>query len=647
MGQIMSPGPRVAWSVVALVVLAAEGAWAQGQGTVVPASAAAPATAAPTRVAEGALGRLVPSDAALYFHYEADVTRRMAELLPGFRDALATSGFFDSFTDAFLASLKRLRDALAERAQAEPNERARERFAAEVQRLDQEIQRRGFDGKQWERILADIEWWKLFTREIAVVARVQPSGQREWLFALRSTEDERDQRLAELQQALYGLGAVIPGLELLVSERHGVPVTVLFSVFTPGDELCIGGVGDVVLVATSRGLLRRACQLAEGAGSDVGLAGLPRFRASVDALAHSAEFFGDTPFSTAGFQFLVEPARLLHEVAAVRGLRRYTLAGDVVNDEILYASTTEFVDVEGGEDGDVDEGADVVDEGADVAPVAEIFLERAELRDFAELVPSGVDWFSASTGSEPELTYEFLVSVLRQSMLIDDAVVDQLELQAEELTTRIRSLLLNQLTGRRAVFRRGGSWVAVWEFAKPLRAATDAWKELATYLDETARTVFKESPAGGDLRELSGPFPLSPTLTVGAVGDLFVIATSPDALKGVRQARRGVNTILSDTAFAGRWPEVAGELHAVSYGDAATLVGWLAAGFRVGPGLLRTTVPLEDTVLAPLLGALERLAPALGKLDFVGTSVARTVRDGNRLQGAGRIQLQSPGRRGF
>ena len=612
-------------------------------------------------VAPGELGRLVPSDSALYFHYEADEASRLSELLHGFRESLRSAGFFDTFTEAFLASLKDLRDVLSQRAGGEPDERARERLVLEVERIDAEILRRGLDGAEWERILVGVDWWKLFAKEIAVAARVQ-GGQREWLFAFRSTESERDQRLAELQQVLYGLGAVIPGLELLVSTWHGVPVTVLYNVFSPGEELCIGGTGDVVFVATSRSLLRRSCQLALQGGSDLGVTRLPRFTTAMSDLAHAAEFFPERGFSSAGFQFLVEPARFLHELSSLRGLHRYTLAGDIADADIVYASTTEFSDNVGSID---DEGGDETeeheDEVVDVPSLDEVFLARMDINDFARFVPSGVDWFAASSGSEPELFLEFLLAVARQSRLVDDAALKRFDLQTEDTSARFRTLLLSQLTGRRAVFHLDGSWAVVWEYAKPIRGGLDGWNELAAHLDEVAPTVFKASPAGATLREVNLPLDaygglealepflgeFGPSLTVGSLDNVFVIASSADTLARIRHARTGEATVLGDPSFKAAWPKVSGELHAVSYGEASRLVAWLAAGIRTGPGVLRSVASLEDSLLGPLLGGITRLAPAVGRLDFLGTAVARTIRVDNRLHGAGRIQLESSTRRGF
>lgn len=211
------------------------------------------------------LGRIVPSDAAFYFHYSLDAEGPLTARLQMLRRALVESGMVRAFRDRLDSSYVEGKVALEKRAAQEVRKPVKERMAKEIEAISAEILRRDLDSLEWDRILGRLQVWDLISREGILAARVQPGwgqapGRRQWLLAFRvGTPMERRARLNELREVLTGLAAVLPDVEMLSSQRRGSEVVVLYNIFDPSEELCIAGADDLVLLTTARGLLGAPC----------------------------------------------------------------------------------------------------------------------------------------------------------------------------------------------------------------------------------------------------------------------------------------------------------------------------------------------------------------------------------------------------
>ncbi len=178
------------------------------------------------------LSQAVPSDVSLYFHARmpADSVGGASALVEVGR-ALSTASFiapFASYLDEVILARKR-------------------------RALDPELE-------YWRKLLEKRAWWRLFRREFFLAGRLEIS-RRAWLMGFRVAPGECELFLSTMREMLQAFGAIIPGSELSVGQRDGLRITCLYRLFDPSLEFCVAGGDGLILVSTSRSLLRHSMQL--------------------------------------------------------------------------------------------------------------------------------------------------------------------------------------------------------------------------------------------------------------------------------------------------------------------------------------------------------------------------------------------------
>ncbi len=245
------------------------------------------------------LSRAVPSDVSLYFHARlpADSVDGASALVEVGR-ALSTASFiapFASYLDEVVLARKR-------------------------RALDPELE-------YWRKLLEKRAWWRLFRGEFFLAGRVE-IFRRAWLMGFRVAPGECELFLSTMRELLEAFAAIIPGSQLDVGQRDGSRVTCLYRMFGPSREFCVAGGNGLILVSTSRNLLRHSMQLLSGESSDVSFA--LSLAAEVDAadvssseraslawLASRSRFLAlptTDQASVAGFELMVKPSALFADV---------------------------------------------------------------------------------------------------------------------------------------------------------------------------------------------------------------------------------------------------------------------------------------------------------------------------------------------
>lgn len=195
-----------------------------------------------------ALDRAVPSDVGLYFHARMpiDSTGESVSALAEVRRALSTAGF--------MAPFARYLDEVV--------------LAKERRALDPELE-------YWRQFLEERAWWRLFESEFFLVGRLEfklpEEGiyRRAWMMGFRVAPRERELFLSMFRELFEAFAAVVPGSELDEGRRDGSRVTCLYNLLPPSREICTAAHGGVVLVSTSRSLLRQSLQLLSGETTEV------------------------------------------------------------------------------------------------------------------------------------------------------------------------------------------------------------------------------------------------------------------------------------------------------------------------------------------------------------------------------------------
>src|SRR5690606_33640206 len=366
--------------------------------------------AAPRAHAFDSLRECVPPESFLLIAWRSAPERGYIDReLADVRDALRASDFLDRVIAEAQAS-----SPPADAADGEPE---------------------GFELEWWRDALARVEWWRLVHTEGAIGFRVGPTGRIELLIALDAgSASARDESLLALREILHGLAAVFETYELVEAPREGVPTTVLYGLEDPGEQICLGGYDDVVLIATSSHLLRQSIELLEGRGSARPLIDTPEYRASRKTLERS---LGDST-GIGDFEVWFRPGESLEGERALTAISRWHLLFSDREQRLDWACELEL---------------DAADEENFLALA---FEDQEPIADLLARVPRDVHSFSVESGARPDLWYRWLVelsSVLSGGPLLADLV----QRAQGEARFDLEADLLRHLTGRRLslVFEEG------------------------------------------------------------------------------------------------------------------------------------------------------------------------------------------------
>jgi hypothetical protein len=586
---------------------------------------------------EDSLGRVVPSDSVLSLRLRLDRTGPYAACARAVVDAARKADLIGEFT-AHIQGLRREEAALLEaRARDEKDGPAKESLARAVRYLQKSIRATDLDVARWSQVLGRVNWLELLAQELVVAARVE--GERlEWLLASRLEAGDVPARLHELKGVLYGFGAVIPDLAYSSSASEDLDVTLVVNEADPGEEICLAGTQDLILVTTSSRLMRRVLSLLKERGTDVGLVHLPEYRAALSSLSAESPLFPGGRTSLGDFQLLIRPgAPAGGGLSLAADLESFVAAGEVGPAGISWVFRAAFR-----EPG----GAGSAPAAAGAGALRKMLLEQPALGDFARLVPGDSSAFAATGGSSASAQLALVEGFLRSSIPGGQPLIERLE--AEPWYRRARDGLLPYVSGRRFVSAAAGRFAVLWELSSP-EAARNAWDDLSTALERAGIGGALESgaalPGGASLRSaVSAERGGAPVF--GVAGDAFAVASDIDALAAMLRVRRGEAPALGDRPeLVERLELPSAELQSVYQGDVGELFGWLGRGLALLPGLAKGYLGESDeAALRPLLGSVARLGEAAGGLDFLGTVTGYGVREGSAYRGAGRITLEGTGK---
>ena len=139
--------------------------------------------------------------------------------------------------------------------------------AAENQ-LDEKAQKDRADSVRgevahWVDVFASVEWRRLISNECAVGLRYEFLD-TELVALFRVDPADRAQLSGQLTRVLEEIAARGGDFEMLDSTRLGIATVVVQSRTDPRAQICVGGLADVVAVATSSTLLRQSLRLLAG-----------------------------------------------------------------------------------------------------------------------------------------------------------------------------------------------------------------------------------------------------------------------------------------------------------------------------------------------------------------------------------------------
>jgi hypothetical protein len=572
------------------------------------------------------LGAGIPADSHFYLHWRSEPgAGLMDRRFSGLRDALRASGFVDEYVRALGSGLSGERKEVFD-----------------------------IEARQWRKVLDGIDWWDLLRREVALGGRLGVGGQREWVFLARVGESRRDQLLYAFRDLLYWVSASLDQKsEMMIADRDGARTTVLYTLPAPQKpeemwEVCVGGQGDVIALATSVGpaplvyravpLVRRSLQLLEERSSELGLIYGEEYRRSRESLREGDGAPAGEPDSR--LELLVRPARLYSSVREIAILQSFHFSARAAGDRLDCAYRI-----------DIDADAD----GA----LGRALARRPPAADLLARVPRGVKAFQVCAGAEPSSLYEFFIELL-EPLSGGARLPDELESLQQNLGFHLKEQLARHLSGRRTslLYPRGagaqgaggaGERVILFELAgrddSERREALE--RDLAKLAQLAVRLGLKveEREIEGtairaqavDLKAFLGVEAL-----LGTAGEHLFLATAAEPLRAALAAQRGeAEGVLADPGFARLWKPPEGDLDSASYGGSEAACEAARSVLRL-LGAIGVLLPGEGEpgLFKPLFLALARLEPAVAALDFIETGVSYTLRDGASYRGRSTMELR-------
>ena len=581
------------------------------------------------------IGEGIPADALLFGHWSSRPRQGIADrYLRGVREALGDSGVIDEFVQILGKGL-------------EAGEGDHFRLEADY----------------WKRILAEVGWWRLLSREVAFAVRLSPRERFEFIFLFRVGEPSRDATLLDLREILFGLDAVFNNYAILAKDRDGVPTTVLYD-RTDGEQICIGGHGGVVAMTTSDQLLRESLKLLAGEGRGTAFVHSEKyFRAHEEWLAHSSgtakKFGGGGTGSEPGpgaaassFEFLFLPGDIFRENPTIDVLDDFHVLARFQADRILWDLRYR-----------VKEGEDNV--------LSRAFARQGNVADLLRKVPRGVDAFAVEAGAEPESLYDYffdLLGVLSGGPQLPGV----LERSQGEIGLDLKRNVFHLLSGRHVCLQfsedesdgedretlkdAGVSRVFLFELKKREGIRDEVKVRLAAFvagLEKAGLKVDVTSVEGitGEFFRVSSEALLGWPIHFGATATEIVVATSAGGFQRAlsvtgdedERGEGSVRSIAGDPSLAEIWKLPQDRLDSVSYGSFAGDLAAVRSGLRLLGGLARFLPQRgEPGIVRPALIVLPRLQKAVRALEFLDRGLGYSLRDGNSYTGSGTVYLRKP-----
>ena len=550
------------------------------------------------------LVRGVPSDAIFVLHWNSAEKGGFARAhLRGVREALHTSGFIDRYVREYRSTL-----SIAARREFEQQ------------------------GDRWKTVLSEVPWWSMMFRECVVGVRIVGDGRLETIGLFRVGESRREGTIGALRNILYAIAGVGEGLELDVGLREGVSTAVLYDRSDYGEQICVSGWRDVVVVSSSTTLARQAFHLLQGRGRDIGFVHTARYAASMEALSKAVATTGGAdgdPLSKGRLEVWVDPQRVFRGMPLLDVIESYHLVLLATSEEIVSDSIWSLT-------------------GRTDSPLLQAIASQKPVTDLLGRLPASAAAFSVVAGSSPVWLWDAFLE-LAVSVTGDAELAERIERGLSKLRVPFRRDVLENLSGRRVMLgfareKKGSSPLGSTDiaYAFEVKDSVEAKKTLETIAVDVAETleawsVTLEKDDRG-LYTLSIPL-LEGRLHVAVVDTFVVIATSHAALEEIRAVRSGGAASLANAGVRDGIPEGV-ELDSVfrgSWDGALGTADWLV---RV-VGFVGTLLPDEGVAgaMKPFCVAVSRLVPVVNAFDFLRDTRAYSTRDGRRFYAHSRTKL--------
>jgi hypothetical protein len=508
------------------------------------------------------------------------------------------------------------------------------------------------EAQHWQGLFRAVAAWELIRREVAIGARIGPTGRIELLAALRAESvARRDDHLLALRRILHGVAAVFGDYEIVEGDRQAVPTTVLYGLGDPGDQICLGGHEDVVLISTSAQFLRQSIELLDGRGSERPLVHGKTYRESAGvlhgALGEDAE--PESGAAVAWAELWFRPGEPFEGVPSIDVVTEFHLRAVDRVSRLDWALVHEL-------------------KKSDENLLDRAFADQADARDLSLHVPVGERSWKIESGARPNILYDYLAQLVEQ--LSGGPLLPELIQRAQNASRfDLREDLLRHLSGR-----------TLWYDELELGAGTEKsvagvrLHELAN-TDTAVQLIEQIDRAIGRIRELG--------LTVervpldGVSGVLYVIDTSPFLGRPIVVGVAGSSLLLSDSRESaidvarrresgvrpaldeGRLPEdllgvlppglgdrladrALDEAYFTREGDSCSGICSLLRLF----GALGQALPRDGGAgfLRPAFALAQKIPAVLRTLDFIGDAAGWVVRDGRKYEGRGTMVLRGRSR---
>ncbi len=499
------------------------------------------------------------------------------------------------------------------------------------------------EANQWRVVLGGIDWPSLLSRECVVGVRfgllwedpavLNASVDLDWVVVFRVDRADRDAHLASVRKLLVALAAQAPSRppeeapgqppraarapraspEMEDAERDGVPMTFLKDA-NGEPRLCLGGLDDAVVLASSAIQMRRVFQLLAGEGR------LRGYREGDDAarIAEGLPAGGD-------WELHVRPAAVLDSLREMgKEIRAARVRSELneVKEELLGSldSLVDSLDVVQGigiagvvEDGRLAAHCRVILKGdAALRPLGKALLGRPTQDGSpqdgqggaARMVPRDATGLATATGLDLPALHDAVLDFVKGVVPGGEDLLKRHRERSERSGFDLKKDLLSFLQGRMAFMGfpppapgpeaaaaspSSGDWVGMVSLNEPARFDEKLTGWVAK--GESTLLVLGMDPAGfeiagapGKFRRVLLPFPPGMELIFGVSGAEFVAGTSRERIRQAVEAREGkVPSLVESDGFKALDLQAPAEAQALAFHDGAELRRVIAAQLRALP----------------------------------------------------------------
>jgi hypothetical protein len=469
------------------------------------------------------------------------------------------------------------------------------------------------------RLLGTPSWGALVEHEVALGARVALPP--EYVVLFRVPESEVANRRAELKKLFEGVREFAPdALAVDDSERLGAGVTSLAFTGAPF-ALSVGAKRDVIAIATSNVFLDETLALMDvedGAGSIVRD---PRFLAAVEGLGPRDGFesfvdikgymeFVRQMLDIAGTQIHGDPDaagalsilgtifEALGKVDAVAGVQRAEGNRWITETRVSFSK-----------------------EGEGPTYIEKLVAAQKPFTDVWRVIPVDASSFFMTNGLPPAKLYDDLAALVRKRLPRGEEILGQWEAIQKRIGFHLRDDLLSWIEGgcgmiampRKPTGTDCVSFLRVTDREKAQGFVKGVVEKLKGFLESRGQSLAVEEVEGlgPEFRSLRLAALPSCRPVIGFPGeDTFVLASSPDAVRRVRETFSGDAPSFRENPRFEALGVPDGPLCELYFHDVENSLEWLA-DILGGVGLVASVLPM-DRETKPAI----KLGPIITKLSM-------------------------------